>query len=276
VFAPNRMLTTKEQWLFVGLTVAIITGCATLYFHDGINAKTNENAAVIIPVRQPAITTADTEDVSTSAPSVAVSASTQPPAPSPAETPEQQPTSIGVAVMGAVTHPGFYIVEKDLRVTDLIAIAGGATDHADLSDILLTAPLIDETTLTIPEMPLVKRDEKQVAMRRRGTSVVYNPPGYRRSAPLFSPAPPQQGAPHISSPEEAMASPGTTAPGGLINVNHATAEQLQSLPGIGPVFAERIIEERSRQPFMSVEELTRVPGIAEKRLEAIRPFVTAP
>jgi competence protein ComEA len=60
--------------------------------------------------------------------------------------------------------------------------------------------------------------------------------------------------------------------GGRINVNTATQAELEALPGIGPVLARRIIEGR---PYRSVEELVRVKGIGPRRLEEIRPLVTA-
>ena len=60
--------------------------------------------------------------------------------------------------------------------------------------------------------------------------------------------------------------------GGRINLNTATAAELEALPGIGPVIARRIIEGR---PYRSVEELERVKGIGRRRLEEIRPLVTA-
>jgi competence ComEA-like helix-hairpin-helix protein len=59
--------------------------------------------------------------------------------------------------------------------------------------------------------------------------------------------------------------------GRIINVNTATAAELESLPGIGPVLARRIIAGR---PYRSVEELDRVKEIGKKRLEEIRPLVT--
>lgn len=56
-----------------------------------------------------------------------------------------------------------------------------------------------------------------------------------------------------------------------INVNTADAEMLERLPGIGPVLADRIIEEREANgPFTSVEDLERVPGIGEKKITAMR------
>jgi competence protein ComEA len=65
---------------------------------------------------------------------------------------------------------------------------------------------------------------------------------------------------------------GAEAGGRLINVNTASQAELEALPGIGPVIARRIVEGR---PYRSVEELGRVKGIGRKRLDEIRPLVSA-
>lgn len=60
-----------------------------------------------------------------------------------------------------------------------------------------------------------------------------------------------------------------------LNLNAATLDQLENLPGIGPILANRIIEERDRQQgFETLEELLAVPGIGPKRLARIRPLVS--
>jgi beta-lactamase superfamily II metal-dependent hydrolase len=65
---------------------------------------------------------------------------------------------------------------------------------------------------------------------------------------------------------------GTKAPTRLIDVNKASLEELESLPGVGQVIARRIIEGR---PYGSVDDLRRVKGIGEKRLAEMQPYVTA-
>ncbi len=74
--------------------------------------------------------------------------------------------------------------------------------------------------------------------------------------------------------------PGSTAgtgvaANGLININTATAEQLEELPGIGPVLAQNIVDYRTEHgPFATVEDLMNVSGIGEARLEELRDKVT--
>jgi competence protein ComEA len=63
------------------------------------------------------------------------------------------------------------------------------------------------------------------------------------------------------------------SPGDPIDVNNASADELQKLPGVGKVMASRIIAEREKSPFRSAEELRRVPGIGPKTLEKLRPLV---
>jgi len=59
-----------------------------------------------------------------------------------------------------------------------------------------------------------------------------------------------------------------------VDINTASAKSLQALPGIGPTIAQRIVDyRRAHGPFKSVEDLKKVRGIGEKKLEAIRPFV---
>jgi competence protein ComEA len=60
-----------------------------------------------------------------------------------------------------------------------------------------------------------------------------------------------------------------------VNVNSATLEQLESLPGIGPALGQRIIDYREQHgPFRTVDDLLNVSGIGDKTLEDLRPLVT--
>jgi competence protein ComEA len=81
--------------------------------------------------------------------------------------------------------------------------------------------------------------------------------------------PPSSRPPDEASP---IRSPSTI--GGPLNLNTADAETLQTLPGVGPALAERIVAYRwEHGPFRTAEELLRVPGIGPKRWERVRPIV---
>jgi competence protein ComEA len=73
--------------------------------------------------------------------------------------------------------------------------------------------------------------------------------------------------------EGAVAAP-AGAPQGVVNINEATAEQLELLPGIGPARARTILDHRKAHPFKRVEELTRIKGIGKKTFARLRPLIT--
>lgn len=148
------------------------------------------------------------------------------------------PVVIVVDVAGWVRRPGVYEFADGSRVIDAIEAAGGARPHAVLQSLNLAALLVDGTQILVP-----KEGE--------------------------SPATPVAGA----------ATGGTSgaglAPGGLVNVNTATAEELDTLPGIGEVLAQSIIDYRTQNgPFTSVDQLVDVSGIGDATLEELRDLVT--
>jgi competence protein ComEA len=78
-----------------------------------------------------------------------------------------------------------------------------------------------------------------------------------------------------AAPAAAAATGATAAPAGPISLNSATAEQLDALPGVGPVTAQKIIDHRAQNgAFRSVDDLDAVPGIGPARMEELRPLVT--
>ena len=140
-----------------------------------------------------------------------------------------------VHVAGAVRDPGVYRLRAGARVDDAVARAGGATRRADLGGLNLAAELEDGRQVLVPE-------------RARGGG------GGGAVAGAAVPEP---------------------APGQPLNLNTATLEQLDTLSGIGPLTAQKILEYREELGgFGSVEELGEIPGIGEKRLASLREEVT--
>jgi competence protein ComEA len=143
-----------------------------------------------------------------------------------------------VDVAGQVRHPGVATLPAGARVIDALTWAGGALPGANTSTIDLARPLTD------------------------GEQVYLGPPGGGASA--AGPAP----AASVSS------SSGSSAPSGPIDLNTATAEQLDTLPGVGPVLAGRIVDWRTTHGrFTSVDELQQVQGLGGKKFETLRPLV---
>jgi competence protein ComEA len=179
------------------------------------------------------------EVIDLSQPSKPEAVPTEPTAPT-----EPTPSAeVVVHVSGAVKRAGVYRLAPDSRVADAIEQAGGATEHADLDALNLAEPLQDGQKIHVP---------------RKGE---VSAPAVASVAPSRSPR---------SAPQAAAAAT-TQFP---INLNTATAEQLEAIPGIGPVLAQRIIEYRQTHGrFQSVDELLEVRGIGPKRLENMRPYV---
>jgi competence protein ComEA len=154
-------------------------------------------------------------------------------------------TTIVVDVVGAVRVPGVVTLASDARVVDAIRAAGGAAAGADLIRLNLAAKVADGARIAVPRLG--------------------EPP------PPVDPSAVTGGA-TVGGASTAGAS---GAPTGPIDVNTASVDELEALPGIGPTLAAAIVDDRGRNgPFRSVDDLTRVPGIGEGRLAQLHDLVT--
>jgi len=148
-----------------------------------------------------------------------------------------------VDVVGAVRRAGVVRVPAGARVVDVIAAAGGATADADLVRLNLAAPVADGARVAVP---------------RVGAPA----PAVDPSAVTGGPAGDGSAAPDPTS-------------AGPVNLNSATAAQLDALPGIGPATAAAIVHDRETHgPFTSVDDLTRVRGIGPAKLAQLHDLVT--
>jgi competence protein ComEA len=174
------------------------------------------------------------------------------------------PTTTGAAgwaaVAGAVLRPGLYPIGADTRVSTLIGLAGDLTTDADPDRINLAA---------------IVHDGERVYVPHRGD--LGAPPiiAGADAAGSGGPARPGSGSGSASGPVGAPpGGAGPPSPGGRLDVNAASAEELDRLPGVGPATAAAIIQYRSTHgPFASVEDLGSVRGIGPAKLEQLRDLV---
>ncbi len=176
--------------------------------------------------------------------------------PPPPSAPVPKP-EIAVHVTGAVRSPGVYYLPTDARVHEAIEKAGGKTNQADVHSLNLAAKIRDGEQIRVPEI-------RQISdVRQRPPA----PKTIKVSAPTAT-------LPSVSPqlPVERSA----PSDGSRININTATAQELQTIRGIGPAMAKRIIEYRQTSGgFSTVDDLTNVKGIGEKTLEKIRSSIAA-
>jgi len=146
-----------------------------------------------------------------------------------------------VHVVGAVMHPGVYEVAASSRVADVIDAAGGLLGSAAPQAVNLARVVADGEQIVVPTA-----DEFAA-----GTA----------------PGAPAGGGGAVASGAGAGAGSGGSAP---VNINTADAAALDTLPGVGPSTAAKIVAEREANgPFASPEDLGRVSGIGDKKLEQL-------
>jgi competence protein ComEA len=153
--------------------------------------------------------------------------------------------SATVHVVGAVRRPGVYRLRLGQRVQDAIRRAGGARDGTDLQAINLAAKIADGQQVVVPRRAAAGGAGGVAAGGGGGTGAA------------------------------AAGGAGGSAPSAPVNLNSATAEQLDTLDGVGPATVQKILEYRTQHGgFSAVEDLAQIPGIGPKKLEALKAQVT--
>lgn len=160
-----------------------------------------------------------------------------PPEPTATPLPTATPHPLRVYVSGAVAHPDVYELSYDSIVKDAIEAAGGPTGEADLNRINLARQVHDEEQIYVPQ----KGEE--------------NPP--------------------VSPPSASSSLSPSSQGSGKVNINTATVEELDALPGVGPSIAQRIIDYRTTNgPFQSIEGIKEVKGIGDATFEKLKDKIT--
>ena len=139
-----------------------------------------------------------------------------------------------VYICGQVANPGVYYLDEGSRVCDVVECAQGFLEDASPESLNLAREIQDGEQITVPS--------KEEA----------------------------SGSSNTPSTQQTSASSASS----LINVNSASATELEEIPGIGPSLAQRIVTYRTTQgSFKSIDELENVSGIGSKKLESMRAYV---
>ncbi len=237
---PSRPLSEVVQaWLqWFGLARVVVSACAILAVGAGGYWLLRAPPTPIessLPYAQPSVSAGV-------APTSPIGSNTTPAAPNASSTTVAE-SSITVYVAGAVFAPGVYRLSFDARVQQAIEAAGGTTADAVIDVMNLAAFVHDGDRIYVPHV---------------GQQV-----------------PEVIGATTSSGGSPSAAGQGTAAqPTGPIDLNRATPEQLDALPGVGPATAAAIVRYRDQSgPFSAVNDLLKVPGIGPSKVDAIRALV---
>lgn len=154
------------------------------------------------------------------------------------ETVEEEEETIKIHIAGAVVNPGIIEVTENARISDAIEKAGGLTNEADITNVNLAYQIKDAQKIYIPN--IYGEKEAQIVISEAGEGVL----GENKQE-------------------------STT-----ININNATQTELETLPGIGPSTALKIIKYRKEQGnFKEIEDIKQVEGIGEAKFESIKDYI---
>lgn len=148
---------------------------------------------------------------------------------------ENSDAKIGVYISGEIKKEGVYYLDKDSRIVNLIDIAGGVTDKADVSKINPAQKLNDSDKIIIPE-------KKEMGIEEIDTDEEF---------------------------DEIKEKPSSST-SDKININSATKSELMTLNGIGDATATKIINYRKTNTFKDIEDIMNVPGIGESKFNNIK------
>ena len=166
-----------------------------------------------------------------------------PPEPTGTAPPTETPAPMLVYVSGEVLYPDVYTLAPDNRIKQLVEAAGGFTDEADPAAVNLAQPLVDGAHVHVPA---------------KGESL----------SPL-------SGSLSTLVPQQRSVEIDLEFGGDLVNINTAGLQELETLPGIGPVMAQRILDYRTvNGPFQRIEAIMEVYGIGQAKFDMIKEQIT--
>ena len=151
-------------------------------------------------------------------------------------------SKIVIHIAGAVKKEGVYEIMEGSRVADVIEIAGGLLDDSDISSVNLAEIVYDGTKIYIPKKNEEIKNDSQIVNNNK-----------------------------VDNDNSSNKNNKTSTNSQKININSATQTELETLPGIGPSTAMKIIEYRNNNgKFKNIDEIRKVTGIGENKYEKIK------
>jgi competence protein ComEA len=174
-----------------------------------------------------------------------------------------------VHVAGAVKAPGVYTFAAGARVIDAVQRAGGAREDGYPDALNLAEKLVDAERVYVP----TRAEWQQMGADQGAPPLVTGGPPGPRARPKAVPAPGAAARPAGGTDPAGQWGP-KPLPAAKVHLNTASVAQLMTLPGVGPVTAQRIVDYRKAHgPFADLAQLLDIPGIGPKNYERISPYV---
>lgn len=171
-----------------------------------------------------------------------------------AQVEETTDAKITVYVSGAVAKPGLHEIAPGSRAVEAIEAAGGMTEEANLDKVNLAKICKDGMQINVPRLNAKELRKLQQAQNSAAYGTTVNAAAGSAALPVEAAAP-------------------AVADGGKIRLNSAAAEELEQLPGVGAVTAQRIIEYRRQHGFAKIEDIMNVKGIGQAKFNKMRPYL---
>lgn len=151
-----------------------------------------------------------------------------------------------IHITGSVKNPGIVKLKEGSRIEDAIEAAGGLTENADITKVNLAYVVEDGTKIKIPSASEEDIGDEDIIDSKSGDNIIIE--------------------------ENTVSSNNSTQ---TININKATEKEFETLPGIGPSLASKIIEYRNQNgKFGSIEDIKNVNGIGDNKYEKIKDLIT--
>ena len=188
-------------------------------------------------------------------------------------TADQQISYVVVQVAGAVKSPGIYQFPGGVRAYEAIQRADGFTDEADEESVNLAEVLKDGQKIVVGAKVVEPAPAAEVSAPSEAGPSPATPESIAPPSPALAPPVAEEPPLYPRPPSDSYAPPPQQPP--LVNLNTTTQQELERVPGIGPVIAQRIVLYRARYgPFRRVEELMLIQGIGPRTFELLKPYVT--